>query len=427
MIKNIVAGLALSLLLGSCGISRKISHTASKGILSDSAFVNAHTGISIYEPATGKYWYRHQADKFFVPASNTKIVSCFAAIKYLGDSIPGIRYKVLNDSTVAIQGTGDPTFLHPDYTRQPVYDFLKKFNYVLVNRPQFTRYLGNGWSWGDYMQEYMAQRSAFPVYGNIVTVNWIDENRLGISPRTFEPYARLSEKMPNGFSADKNWDNNHFEFTAGRTKKMEIPFRPDDHTLIELLQDTLHNSVRMIDAQPAYSSILYSRHVDEYLGPMMHRSDNFFAEQTLLLVSGKMTGELNEKKAIDTLLSGLYRDLPERPKWADGSGLSRYNVFTPDDFVFILNKMQKETDMNRIKKILPTGGEGTISSYYINDKDRIFVKTGTLNGVVALSGYLYTKKDKFLVFSVLVNNHNDSATNIRKGIEKFIQHLIDKF
>ena len=48
----------------------------------------------------------------------------------------------------------------------------------------------------------------------------------------------------------------------------------------------------------------------------------------------------------------------------DGSGLSRYNLFTPQDFVTILNKMKNEFGMERIKNIFPTGGAGTISSYY---------------------------------------------------------------
>ena len=42
---------------------------------------------SIYEPATNKYWYNFQADKYFVPASNTKLPTCYAAMKYLGDSL----------------------------------------------------------------------------------------------------------------------------------------------------------------------------------------------------------------------------------------------------------------------------------------------------------------------------------------------------
>ena len=158
---------------------------------------------------------------------------------------------------------------------------------------------------------------------------------------------------------------------------------------------------------------------------MMHRSDNFFAEQTLLMVSEKLLGEMSDRKIIDTLLNTDYALMPQSPSWVDGSGLSRYNLFSPKDFIFILNKMKNDFGMNRIKNILPTGGTGTITSYYKQDSGYIFVKTGTLNGVAALSGFLYTRKNKLLIFSVLVNNHRGSNTNIRKGVEKFIQNLRD--
>ncbi|HEX7902401.1 MAG TPA: D-alanyl-D-alanine carboxypeptidase, partial [Chitinophagaceae bacterium] len=65
-------------------------------------------------------------------------------------------------------------------------------------------------------------------------------------------------------------------------------------------------------------------------------------------------------------------------------------------------------------------GEGTINSYYKNEAGFIFGKTGTLSGVVAFSGFLYTKKGKLLIFSTLVNNHQASVTDIRRAIEKFL-------
>ena len=83
--------------------------------------------------------------------------------------------------------------------------------------------------------------------------------------------------------------------------------------------------------------------------------------------------------------------------------------------------------MTRIKEIFPTGGEGTISSYYKADSNYIFAKTGTLSGVVAFSGFLYTKKGKLLIFSTLVNNHQASATDIRRAIEKFLQGIRNKY
>jgi D-alanyl-D-alanine carboxypeptidase/D-alanyl-D-alanine-endopeptidase (penicillin-binding protein 4) len=60
--------------------------------------------------------------------------------------------------------------------------------------------------------------------------------------------------------------------------------------------------------------------------------------------------------------------------------------------------MKTEFGMKRIQQILPTGGAGTIRNYYQSDSGYIFGKTGTLSGVVAFSGYLYTKKTSCLFF-----------------------------
>jgi D-alanyl-D-alanine carboxypeptidase/D-alanyl-D-alanine-endopeptidase (penicillin-binding protein 4) len=83
--------------------------------------------------------------------------------------------------------------------------------------------------------------------------------------------------------------------------------------------------------------------------------------------------------------------------------------------------------MARIKNIFATGGEGTLSSYYKRDSTFIYAKTGTLSGVVAISGFLFTKKGKELIFSVLVNNHQGSATNVRRAVEKFIGGVRERF
>ena len=159
----------------------------------------------------------------------------------------------------------------------------------------------------------------------------------------------------------------------------------------------------------------------------MHRSDNFYAEQSLLMVSNELLGYMDDSKIIDTLLKTDFKDLPQKPRWADGSGLSRYNLFTPQDFVMILKKMKDEFGMERLKVIMATGGRGTISSYYKADSNYIFGKTGTLSGVVAFSGFMYTQKGKLLIFSTLVNNHQASATDVRRAIEKFLQGVRNQY
>src|SRR5215211_5016206 len=103
--------------LYSCTLSKQIERSARKTVLENADLKAAHIGISIYESATGKYLYNYQGDKYFVPASNTKIPTCYAAMKYLGDSLVGLEYSLSGDELL-VEPSGDPSFLQPEYRGQ---------------------------------------------------------------------------------------------------------------------------------------------------------------------------------------------------------------------------------------------------------------------------------------------------------------------
>jgi D-alanyl-D-alanine carboxypeptidase/D-alanyl-D-alanine-endopeptidase (penicillin-binding protein 4) len=299
--------------------------------------------------------------------------------------------------------------------------------------------LGYGWSWDDYNEDYMAERSPLPVYGNLI--RWIQEKNyedhvFSYSVPEVNWQVDFDTSKSAHFLVKRNRDQNIYTITEGteKFKKQDIPFITNKiNTSLELLTDTIHKSVNRITTEMFSSNKtsqltkINTQPTDSLLKPMMHNSDNFFAEQTLLMVSNEKLGVMNDEKIIDTLLKSDFKDLPQKPKWVDGSGLSRYNLFTPQDFIAIFNKIKNEFGMERIKVILPTGSTGTLENYYKTESNFIFAKTGTLSGVVALSGYLYTKKNKLLIFSILVNNHQSSATAVRKTIEKFIKGIREKF
>lgn len=427
------------LILASCSIQKQIAKSANEDVLTNKALTAAHVGISIFEPAANKYWFNYQGDKYFVPASNTKLPTCYAAMKYLGDSLVGLRYDV-SEQAMTIFPSGDPTFLLPEFGNQPVLTFLKKNNSdININFSCWQEEsLGSGWSWNDYQEPYMAERSPMPAYGNI-----IEFSKTPLALVVF-PFAAVDNiEMDHPLKEDtylkkvvRSWNGNFFKVTYG---VKEIPriystmYTDSGRIIMRLLSDILPKKISITYSNPSISNkqplfpSIKTQPTDSLLKPMMHRSDNFFAEQSLLMVSNERLGYMNDEKIIDTLLKTDFKDLPQKPRWADGSGLSRYNLFTPQDFVAILNKMKNEFGMERIKVILPTGGEGTISSYYKADSGYIYGKTGTLSGVVAFSGFLYTKKGKLLIFSTLVNNHQASATEVRKAVEKFIQGIRNKY
>jgi D-alanyl-D-alanine carboxypeptidase/D-alanyl-D-alanine-endopeptidase (penicillin-binding protein 4) len=431
------------LILASCSLSKQISKSAEQLVLRDSSCHNAHIGISIFEPARNKYWYNFNGDHYFVPASNTKIPTCYAAMRYLGDSLTGIL-KTEGDSALIILPAADPTLLHPDFKNQPVIRLLQTSNKkIYISDLQWhTTPLGSGWSWNAYNDPDMAERSPMPVYGNVV--KWIQDSSMDNEPALVYSIPEVNWKVDfttnqgNNFHVERSISENVYIISEGKGKlmKQNVPFVTNGlRAALELLPDTIHKPVELISAKDfqRYHNTTHpltkvkTQATDSLLKPMMHRSDNFFAEQTLLMVSNQLLGVMNDQKIIDTLLKTDFKDLPEKPRWADGSGLSRYNLFSPQDFVIILNKMKNEFGMDRIKLIFPTGNEGTLTNYYKAENGYMFAKTGTLSGVVCLSGFLYTKKNTLLIFSVLVNNHNSSATAVRRAVEKFIEGIRNHF
>jgi D-alanyl-D-alanine carboxypeptidase/D-alanyl-D-alanine-endopeptidase (penicillin-binding protein 4) len=89
--------------------------------------------------------------------------------------------------------------------------------------------------------------------------------------------------------------------------------------------------------------------------------------------------------------------------------------------------MQNEFGIQRLKSVLPTGGHGTIKNYYKNDSGFIYAKTGSLSNVIAFGGFLYTKKNKLIIFSVLVNGFRGSATKVRGSVEKFLEGVREEY
>ena len=138
-------------------------------------------------------------------------------------------------------------------------------------------------------------------------------------------------------------------------------------------------------------------------------------------------GYMSDEKWIDTLLQTDLKDIPQKPRWVDGSGLSRYNLFTPQSFIYILDKMKREFGLERLKVILPTGGEGSLKNYFLQDSSYIYAKTGTISNNCALSGYLITKKGKLLIFSILANNYLSAASPVRRAFEHFLIGIREKY
>lgn len=415
----------------------QIKNWAEKEVLKNVALRQAHVGISIYEPATGKYWYNYQDDHYFTPASNTKIFTLYTGLRLLGDSLPGMRY-LQTDTVLYIKGTADPSFLHPDYKEHAVWQLLQQTNKPIAIVPAtiLNKRFGPGWAWSDYADYYQSELNEWPMYGNVARIRHHNDTTT-ITPRMFSDTAHFSFRRDDTLEellAERDERSNRFSlaFNGNDTsiQEAEVPFITGSlEDLAFRLQDTLHKQVRIAQpssaiAQQAFS-LMKSIPADSLFLPMMHRSDNFFAEQTLMMCSSLLWDTISTARTITFMENSYLKNLPDTPKWVDGSGLSRYNLFSPRDFVSVLSDMYKSYPTERLYALFPTGGKGTLKNYY--KQQFVHAKTGTLSGCVALSGYLITKKNKTLVFSVLVNNHNNSATTVRRTVERFLTQVWEKY
>jgi serine-type D-Ala-D-Ala carboxypeptidase/endopeptidase (penicillin-binding protein 4) len=433
------------ILLQSCSVSKQINKQAHRILLQDSVINTGHIGISIFEPATNSYWYNYNAEKYFVPASNVKLFTLYAGMKYLGDSLVGARYS--DDwGNLYLQPAGDPTFLHPNFPKQPLLDLIQssKGEIYIEPIPNHNKY-GEGWVWHDYDKGYMPEKSLFPIYGNVV---WLSSKPLIsetfkmdtlidtiINSRDIWAYVKPKYFADKVFFGEKYFltsnrkinENKFFTDSVGDVKT--IPFITNNGmTQIDILKSITKRSFRFVMRGGEIKfKILHSQPSDSVFAFMMHNSDNFFAEQTLLMASSEHLGYMNDEAIIDTLLKTDLKDVPQKPNWVDGSGLSRYNLFTPQSFVYILNKMKNEFGLERLKTILPTGGEGTLKNYYNSDSTFIYAKTGSLSNQIALSGFLITKKNKLLVFSLLTNNAMGDGWKVRRAYEQFLKGIREKY
>lgn len=101
--------------------------------------------------------------------------------------------------------------------------------------------------------------------------------------------------------------------------------------------------------------LIYSVPADSLYKTMMQESDNFISEQLLMMCGWILTDSLKPEAAIRYMLNTHLSSLPDKLVWVDGSGLSRYNLTTPRNMVYLWEKVSSRVSYNRLFALLAAG------------------------------------------------------------------------
>ncbi|SHF91603.1 D-alanyl-D-alanine carboxypeptidase/D-alanyl-D-alanine endopeptidase [Ornithinibacillus halophilus] len=455
------------------GVKHPIGSIIDEYIKEEPLLEGSLAGISIRSSDTGELYYEHFGNTRFRPASNMKLLTGVAALSVLGQDYT-FSTEILTDGNVVnnqlkgdlfIQGKGDPTLLREDFT-----NFARKIKQSGIERIDGNIIADDSWyddvrlsrdiTWDDEHWYYAAQISALTASPNddydagsiIVTVT---PQEVGKKPTvTVSPNTDYVQVINTARTVSKNQEEdltfNRKHGTNIITIEGDIPvgspgvkewmavWEPTKYALSLFTQALEEEGVSWtkntkvgITSNEAKLLLKHdSMPLSELMVPYMKLSNNGHAEVFIKELGRNVHGKGSWEEGIEVLENVISEYGIDTDKFVirDGSGLSHINMLVPNELSKLLYEIQDETWFSVYEKSLPVAGipdrliGGTLR--YRMAGQSVQAKTGTISGVVTLSGYIDTNSGERLIFSIMLNNLLDEVDGI--GVIDHILEIVEK-
>ena len=403
---------------GAKKIARSIKKTA--------AFQQAHIAFALADVHDSKLLAHYQADHYMTPASNTKLLTFLAALQTF-DRLPALQYFKSEAGNLHFTPNGYPLLLHPKYADTLLLSFLKDAQQWTYHPPKVDpNRWGDGWAWDDFPYYFAAEKSAFPIYGNVLTLEKTPSG-LRYAPDIFTlRFLAEGDEIP---PLQREADSNVFKINAPALeigKARYAPFQTSSAVFLQALSHALDQPITTLQEIPegAVWEKLYTQQESTLYKALLQDSDNAIAESLLLMIAHETSDSLQTQHAISRVTQKWESWLPDPLSWVDGSGVSRYNMFTPRTLVAVLQQLHKQADWKTLQDYFP---QPLNSQPFLKNKlPYVYAKTGTLRHNHNLSGYLVSKKGNIYVFSLMVNHHMASTTEVKQGMALFLEEIYKK-
>ena len=445
-------------------------------IVNDEFFQHSQIAIDVYDLTAQKSLYKHNESLLLHPASNMKLLTSAASLIFLGTNYSFetslFHTGVISDDTlygdVYVKGGLDPDFTTNEI--DSLVQIVKMLNVKHITGNLYadislkdSLYWGNGWMWDDDPDPSAPYLSALNINKNSIEV-FVEGSKIdspavvSIIPQTeyvkvFNSAKTVSSTQDNDFKVTRDWVNRTNNiFINGKVKAGTISDSSDnteqinilhpEKYFLSLLKEHLQNSGVLpagdiqIKKLPVNSVFLTTieRPLDSVLINMNKESDNLSAEMLLYALalndSGAPAIAENGIEAIYNLVDSLGLN-PDDYTFADGSGVSRYNLVSAELITELLKYMfnSQKNLFDIFYESLPVAGiDGTLEKRMTGTKaeNNVHAKTGTLAGVSNLSGYVTAQNGHLLTFSILIQNFLDETKKAR-AIQDKICNILAKY
>jgi D-alanyl-D-alanine carboxypeptidase/D-alanyl-D-alanine-endopeptidase (penicillin-binding protein 4) len=449
-------------------------------ILTAPVLARALVAVRVDSLTTGATLYQRNSDKLVVPASNLKLFTLAVAAERLGwdhrfetrlEAAGAIENGVLTGDLI-VTGHGDPSIVSPDLGLAPLFlewaDALRAAGILRVSGRLIgddnafdDAGLGAGWAWDYLALNYAAPAGALSFNDNVATIRIQpgaqegEPARIDIAPAgarfTIENLLRTSAPgVPAVVRVGR------LPGATRLTVAGTVPAGAAPITRVTTVENPTAYFVEAMRLALEHRGIVVSGgawDVDDVASPiasaprvliahrqsaplsslgaqMLKVSQNFYGEMLLKSI-GRVNGQPGTaetgRQAVRSTLEGWGIDR-ESIVMYDGSGLSRYNYATTDAIVTLLTRVWRDERLRGpFAAALPVGAhDGTLEARMKNTElaRRVQAKTGTINNMRALSGYLETRSGERLVFSFVANHFTARAAEIDAVAEQMLLRLM---
>ncbi|RPI02573.1 MAG: D-alanyl-D-alanine carboxypeptidase/D-alanyl-D-alanine-endopeptidase [Calditrichaeota bacterium] len=485
MLKKSILYFILPTVLLSADLSREVTTELSPSpklaaaldsLISTPLLRHAHIGAAVYSQKSNTSVYSFNADKSFLPASTMKLFTTAVALQTLGEDFTFQTQVYLHGKSkdgcftgdLVVKGDGDPTLTwyegRSDSTSfnrlaaQLKAQGIKKIQGRLIGDDNVfdEQALGWGWGWENELYSYSAPIGGLSVNQNCLGVLVTPAKAVGERCNVRLIPAVRRALIDNRCVTVSDTASAHFQVFRTRgseriTLEGQFPIKhPGDQRTVTVLNPTLH-TVDVLRCALTASGIevdcdifdideLYGFHYASYAPFFIHESapladivweinknsNNLAAESLLKTLGYELYGRGTAESGVAAIESWCRKNgIPmEGVSLVDGSGLSRKSYLTPDSFIKLLYVMRADS---AFYCSLPISGKDGTLSHRLGDatcRGRVHAKTGTLEGVYALSGYIDAVNGEEWIFSLSINQAPSSRARIYDLMNRFCMMLI---